>query len=48
MPDKVKLLSYGQELVIPDVEFDDAGRYHCDGTNSAGESTKEIIMIVEC
>lgn len=48
MPERVKPMSYGQELVISNVEFDDAGRYHCDGENPAGNSTKEIILIVEC
>lgn len=41
--------SYGMELVLPDVQYSDAGKYRCKGTNIAGASaTAEIELIVEC
>lgn len=48
MSEKVEFASQGQELVISSAEFDDAGRYQCEGTNEVDSSTKDIILAVEC
>ena len=48
MSEKAELASDGQELVISSAEFEDAGRYQCEGTNTVSSSAKDIILTVEC
>ncbi len=40
MPPRMREESFGQELVIIDVQFEDAGKYECQGYNE--ESTTPI------
>lgn len=48
MSDKVTYDSGGQELVLSSAEFEDAGRYQCEGSNTIASSAKDIILAVEC
>ena len=50
MPSKNYNSSFGQELVIPDVEFSDKGRYRCAATNSVSgsEVSRDFTLTVEC
>ena len=42
--------SGGLELVIPSVQYEDAGTYRCKGTNDKTPTpvTKDIILDVQC
>jgi len=50
MPRKNYNSSFGQELVIPDVEFSDKGKYQCLATNSLSgpEKRRDFSLTVEC
>ncbi len=50
MPDKVYKLSSNLEIVIPNVDYDDEGRYECSATNieQSRPVTKVIQLRVEC
>ena len=50
MPDKNIHASFGQELVIPDADFSDSGRYQCSAVNSATAppAIREFNINVEC
>jgi len=50
MPRKNYNSSFGQELVIPDVDFSDKGKYECVASNSMSGpgSRREFTLIVEC
>jgi len=50
MPRKNYNSSYGQELVIPLVDFNDKGKYQCMARNSlsGAPATRDFTLIVEC
>ena len=50
MPSRMREESFGQELVVADIQYEDAGEYECQGINE--EITKPIrrsfSLTVEC
>lgn len=51
MPSRADITSsFGQELVIHDVDFSDAGRYRCSASNQIGSEpqVKDFHLTVEC
>ena len=50
LPDRSHQESYGMELVIEDVEFEDAGQYECVAINEVAPAPirRSIILSVEC
>ena len=50
MSRKAENSSFGQELYFREVEFTDAGRYQCQGSNSESTRmvTRDFQLSVEC
>ena len=50
MPPRKREESFGQELVINNIQFEDAGKYECIGINDGAEVPirKSFDIIVEC
>ena len=40
--------SFGQEIIINAVDFNDAGRYQCSGTNAVSSTVQELTLTVQC
>ena len=39
---------HGTEIVIKNIDYEDAGEYFCKGTNSEGEEEYKITLTVQC
>ena len=50
LPDRAKIKSFGQELMIENLDFDDAGTYECWATNTNTQTREQRTMSirVEC
>ena len=50
LPDRAKIQSFGQELMIGNLQFEDAGTYECWATNTNTQSRvqRTVTVRVEC
>ena len=50
LPDRAKIQSFGQELMIGDLQFEDAGTYECWATNTNTQTRvqRTVTVRVEC
>ena len=50
MPDRAHIESYGQELVIDDIEYEDGGTYECQGINTETQVPvlRSFSIAIEC
>ena len=48
MPARHRLESFGQQLTIDNVQFDDAGNYECRAINDLGAATRSFSLRVYC
>ena len=49
-PPRVQVGQFGKEIMITNVNFEDAGQYQCRGTNQESPQpvTRDFELIVEC